>query len=175
MSLNIYPRSINQYSSLAPLQRPSPQRLTSLPPIGAVFPEFFKQREAPTAPRKQAFQRSQAPKLQYNTPPSNSSPPLNSVASSSASNSRSNSVNYSMPFLYSMHGKLRARIQSKSYLPRRKRVTTMQLQVLNEEFRNNPFPSIEQRTKLSSILNISARSIQIWFQNKRQSVRSFNY
>jgi hypothetical protein len=175
MSLNIHSRSISQYRSLAPLQRSSPQRLTSLPPIGAVFPEFFKQREAPITPRKQVFQRPQVQKPQYNTPPSNSSPPLNAAIPSSTSNSRSNSVNYSMPFLYSMHGKLRARIQSKSYLPRRKRVTTMQLQVLNEEFKNNPFPSIEQRTKLSGILNISVRSIQIWFQNKRQSVRSFNY
>ncbi|KXN66082.1 homeobox-domain-containing protein [Conidiobolus coronatus NRRL 28638] len=78
-----------------------------------------------------------------------------------------------MPFLYSTHGKLRSRIQPKSFLPRRKRVTTQQLQILNAVFKQNPFPSIEERFNLSERLGISARSIQIWFQNKRQTVRSF--
>ncbi|KXN66074.1 homeobox-domain-containing protein [Conidiobolus coronatus NRRL 28638] len=73
-----------------------------------------------------------------------------------------------------MNGRLRSRSQSKSFLPRRKRVTTKQLQVLNEQFKKNPFPSIEQRSKLSDILDISAKSIQIWFQNKRQTIRN-NY
>jgi hypothetical protein len=63
-------------------------------------------------------------------------------------------------------------MQSKSFLPRRKRVNTMQLQILNEQFKKNPFPSIEQRSKLSEMLNISAKSIQIWFQNKRQTIRN---
>ncbi|KXN66083.1 PAX37B protein, partial [Conidiobolus coronatus NRRL 28638] len=54
----------------------------------------------------------------------------------------------------------------------RKRLTPQQLQVLNYVFSQNPFPSIEERLYLSERLWISARSIQIWFQNKRQIVKS---
>ncbi|KXN66073.1 homeobox [Conidiobolus coronatus NRRL 28638] len=63
-------------------------------------------------------------------------------------------------------------MQTKIYYPRRKRVNTMQLKILNDQFSKNPFPSIEQRSKLSGMLGISPKSIQIWFQNKRQTLRN---
>jgi hypothetical protein len=173
MSLNIQPRAPHQYRNLAPLIKPSPEKLNQLPSICSVFPEFFQQRDAPIAPRKTVFHRIEAYKdnqkfLIFDRPQTTN------FTSTNASATRANSINYSMPFLYAMNGRLRSRSQSKSFLPRRKRVTTKQLQVLNEHFKKNPFPSIEQRSKLSEILDISAKSIQIWFQNKRQTIRN-NY
>jgi hypothetical protein len=164
MDLNIRSRS------LAPLINPGTEKLNQLPPIGAVFPEFFEQREPPIVHRKPIFKRIEAPKVNYKILMPH--PPIPNSFSPPASNSRSNSVNYSMPFLYTMQGRLRSRMQTKTYLPRRKRVNTMQLRILNEQFSKNPFPSIEQRSKLSEVLGISAKSIQIWFQNKRQTIRN---
>ncbi|GAW04311.1 homeobox protein [Lentinula edodes] len=37
--------------------------------------------------------------------------------------------------------------------------------------KRKPFPSTEERQALAKLLDMSARSVQIWFQNKRQSMR----
>lgn len=57
--------------------------------------------------------------------------------------------------------------------PKRKRMTETQISVLTEFFKKNPFPSTLERSKLASYLKISIRSVQIWFQNKRQSTKKF--
>ncbi|EGN99829.1 hypothetical protein SERLA73DRAFT_72615 [Serpula lacrymans var. lacrymans S7.3] len=45
------------------------------------------------------------------------------------------------------------------------------LKVLNETYNRTAFPSTEERADLARKLDMSARSVQIWFQNKRQSMR----
>ncbi|KIK99054.1 hypothetical protein PAXRUDRAFT_823153 [Paxillus rubicundulus Ve08.2h10] len=54
---------------------------------------------------------------------------------------------------------------------KRKRADTAQLKVLNETYSRTAFPSTEERADLAKKLDMSARSVQIWFQNKRQSMR----
>ncbi|EIN11834.1 homeobox-domain-containing protein [Punctularia strigosozonata HHB-11173 SS5] len=54
---------------------------------------------------------------------------------------------------------------------KRKRADANQLKVLNETYARTPFPSTEERQDLARRLDMSARSVQIWFQNKRQSMR----
>jgi hypothetical protein len=182
MSINIQYR-LPQYKSLTPLAKCESIQLNQLPSIGSVFPEFFNKRvevitqressyiQVPEA--KPAFRRIIANAANYNA--TIAAQRRNNPSVLKNEHHQRNTVNYSMPFLYSTQGKLRSRIQSKSFLPRRKRVTAQQLQVLNSVFRQNPFPSIEERFNLSERLGISARSIQIWFQNKRQTVRSFTH
>jgi len=54
---------------------------------------------------------------------------------------------------------------------KRKRADAAQLKVLNETYGRTAFPSTEERAELARKLDMSARSVQIWFQNKRQSMR----
>ncbi|KAI8077849.1 uncharacterized protein BX664DRAFT_318427 [Halteromyces radiatus] len=63
-----------------------------------------------------------------------------------------------------------------SYYPplkaKRKRASPSQLSVLNRVFSQTYFPSTELRIELGKHLGMSPRTVQIWFQNKRQSLRS---
>ncbi|ORX59818.1 homeobox-domain-containing protein [Hesseltinella vesiculosa] len=63
-----------------------------------------------------------------------------------------------------------------SYYPplkaKRKRASPSQLSVLNKVFNQTYFPSTEMRIELGKQLGMSPRTVQIWFQNKRQSLRS---
>ncbi|OCH95178.1 homeobox-domain-containing protein [Obba rivulosa] len=54
---------------------------------------------------------------------------------------------------------------------KRKRADPEQLKVLNETYARTAFPSTEERVELARKLGMSARSVQIWFQNKRQAMR----
>ena len=75
---------------------------------------------------------------------------------------------------------------------KRKRADAAQLEVLNKTYNRTAFPSTEERIALAKMLDMSARSVQIWwpflisdiddsylwcqtrFQNKRQSMRQTN-
>jgi hypothetical protein len=55
---------------------------------------------------------------------------------------------------------------------KRKRANAYQLDVLNRVFEQTFFPSTELRAELGKQLGMSPRTVQIWFQNKRQSIRT---
>ncbi|KAK4521212.1 Protein kinase C signaling pathway involved MAPKK protein [Mucor velutinosus] len=55
---------------------------------------------------------------------------------------------------------------------KRKRASPNQLVVLNRVFNQTYFPSTEIRIALGKQLGMSPRTVQIWFQNKRQALRS---
>ena len=42
------------------------------------------------------------------------------------------------------------------------------LQILEQVFQKDKFPTVETRKNLSSDLNVTPRQVQVWFQNKRQ-------
>ncbi|KAJ2359006.1 hypothetical protein IWW50_000066 [Coemansia erecta] len=54
---------------------------------------------------------------------------------------------------------------------KRKRASPQQLEVLNEVFASTSFPSTEMRNRLARQLGMTPRTVQIWFQNKRQASR----
>ena len=54
---------------------------------------------------------------------------------------------------------------------KRKRASPSQLSVLNRVFEQTFFPSTELRMELGKQLGMSPRTVQIWFQNKRQAAR----
>lgn len=56
--------------------------------------------------------------------------------------------------------------------PKRKRATPEQTNRLNEVFAETFFPTSNQRMDLAMELGMSPRTVQIWFQNKRQGWRS---
>jgi hypothetical protein len=55
---------------------------------------------------------------------------------------------------------------------KRKRASAVQLDALNRVFAKTFFPSTETRNELARQLGMSPRTVQIWFQNKRQSIRT---
>ncbi|CEJ01161.1 hypothetical protein G6F70_008012 [Rhizopus microsporus] len=55
---------------------------------------------------------------------------------------------------------------------KRKRASPSQLYILNRVFQQTCFPSTELRIELGKRLGMSPRTVQIWFQNKRQSTRT---
>ncbi|KAF9575991.1 hypothetical protein EC968_000551 [Mortierella alpina] len=55
---------------------------------------------------------------------------------------------------------------------KRKRANAEQLSVLNAAFERSYFPSTEERLRLSKQTKMCPRTVQIWFQNKRQSVKA---
>ncbi|KAJ1760118.1 Short stature homeobox protein 2 [Coemansia sp. RSA 1591] len=54
---------------------------------------------------------------------------------------------------------------------KRKRASPQQLEVLNKVFVSTSFPSTEMRNRLARDLSMTPRTVQIWFQNKRQASR----
>lgn len=55
---------------------------------------------------------------------------------------------------------------------KRKRASPSQLAVLNQVFNQTYFPSTELRAELGKQLGMNPRTVQIWFQNKRQALRA---
>ncbi|KAJ9049994.1 hypothetical protein DSO57_1002224 [Entomophthora muscae] len=51
------------------------------------------------------------------------------------------------------------------------RLTRHQLSVLAHAFDITPYPDTDARNALSALLHIAPRTVQIWFQNKRQACR----
>ncbi|KAI9350048.1 hypothetical protein DFJ73DRAFT_394869 [Zopfochytrium polystomum] len=54
---------------------------------------------------------------------------------------------------------------------RRRRTSKKELDMLESSFLGNPFPTVEEREVLAQKTYMSAREIQVWFQNRRQNER----
>ncbi|TFL02465.1 hypothetical protein BDV98DRAFT_592151 [Pterulicium gracile] len=63
------------------------------------------------------------------------------------------------------------RAQESAIKKKRRRADANQLKILNEVWERTAFPSTEERAELAKRLDMSPRSVQIWFQNKRQNMR----
>ncbi|KAG8834681.1 hypothetical protein FRC17_007766 [Serendipita sp. 399] len=55
---------------------------------------------------------------------------------------------------------------------RRSRATQEQLDILNGVYARTPFPTTAERAELAARLKMTPRSVQIWFQNKRQGAKN---
>lgn len=54
-------------------------------------------------------------------------------------------------------------------------LTARQQKVLTKSFGDCPFPDAEQRYTLGKLLNMTPRTVQIWFQNQRQKVKNHTH
>ncbi|KAJ9073218.1 hypothetical protein DSO57_1018824 [Entomophthora muscae] len=70
--------------------------------------------------------------------------------------------------------KLKPNFQTRAKLPSnpRHRMAPRQTSTLELVFRMCPFPTRGNKEFLASLLNTSPRRIQVWFQNKRQKIRT---
>mmetsp|Transcript_40202 Transcript_40202/g.106432 ORF Transcript_40202/g.106432 Transcript_40202/m.106432 type:complete len:291 (+) Transcript_40202:18-890(+) len=55
--------------------------------------------------------------------------------------------------------------------PKRCKISREQLQVLIKSFEEEPLPNFDQRQALAKMLGMTPRSVQIWFQNRRQRLK----
>ena len=55
--------------------------------------------------------------------------------------------------------------------PKRCKISREQLQVLIKSFEEEPLPNFDQRQALAKTLDMTPRSVQIWFQNRRQRLK----
>ena len=55
--------------------------------------------------------------------------------------------------------------------PKRCKISREQLSVLISSFEDEPLPNFDQRQTLAKHLNMTPRSVQIWFQNRRQRLK----
>lgn len=51
-------------------------------------------------------------------------------------------------------------------------LTAKQHKMLSRSFEDCAFPDAEQRLSLGKLLNMTPRTVQIWFQNQRQKVKN---
>jgi len=63
------------------------------------------------------------------------------------------------------------RVEEPAIKKKRKRTDIRLSEVLNVVYTRTAFPSTEERLKIANDLDMPPRSVQIWFQNKRQSAR----
>ncbi|KAI8915695.1 hypothetical protein EDD86DRAFT_196649 [Gorgonomyces haynaldii] len=54
---------------------------------------------------------------------------------------------------------------------KRRRTTEDQLRILNQFFSHTPLPNAQQREELAISTGMTPRSVQVWFQNKRQTMK----
>ncbi|KAK9760666.1 hypothetical protein K7432_015088, partial [Basidiobolus ranarum] len=59
----------------------------------------------------------------------------------------------------------------RSVKAKRKRANSHQIKMLNQVLKYNNFPSKELREKIAQKVGMHPRSVQIWFQNKRQEMK----
>ena len=55
--------------------------------------------------------------------------------------------------------------------PKRCKISREQLSVLIKSFEEEPLPNFDQRQNLAKVLGMTPRSVQIWFQNRRQRLK----
>jgi len=61
--------------------------------------------------------------------------------------------------------------EADSRRPKRCKITREQLSVLISSFDDEPLPNFDQRQALAKLLGMTPRSVQIWFQNRRQRLK----
>merc|ERR1719440_1708482 len=55
--------------------------------------------------------------------------------------------------------------------PKRCKISREQLAVLIKSFEEEPLPNFDQRQAMAKALGMTPRSVQIWFQNRRQRLK----
>jgi len=58
--------------------------------------------------------------------------------------------------------------------PKRCKISREQLNILIKSFDDEPLPNFDQRQALAKVLGMTPRSVQIWFQNRRQRLKPAN-
>ncbi|KAI0123946.1 homeobox domain-containing protein [Xylariales sp. AK1849] len=112
---------------------------------------------------------SQPPSDVVSTPgPSNASSAMKSSQSPSPSSATSNSNSQSAQ---SRRPPRKSTLTQQQKNQKRQRATQDQLTTLEVEFNKNPTPTANVRERIADEINMTERSVQIWFQNRRAKIK----
>ena len=103
------------------------------------------------------------------TPPGAPSPGSGSLGNNMASSGTPSSANAAVA-ARKPHRKSTLTQQQKNQ--KRQRATQDQLITLELEFEKNPTPNAEVRDRIAQEINMTERSVQIWFQNRRAKIKN---
>lgn len=95
------------------------------------------------------------------SPPQSLSPNNASTTNSNASNANANTSNNA-----SRRPPRKSTLTQQQKNQKRQRATQDQLMTLEVEFNKNPTPTALVRERIASEINMTERSVQIWFQNR---------
>jgi hypothetical protein len=143
-----------------------------LPPI-LPYPQTSRSQTLPSLKQLHIFSFTDS----YSVPASNLTSPVDSNFASSSSSPQSPTRTlrpYEPTFT---HDELRANSpeytqKTRPNMSKRTSISKQQTSILNEYYLVNHYPNQEEKLKLSRMLNLSERTIQIWFQNRRQNRRT---
>ncbi|KAK9240131.1 hypothetical protein V1525DRAFT_245394 [Lipomyces kononenkoae] len=89
----------------------------------------------------------------------------------SASNVASMTTPPSQPSLARRGSSRKSTLTQQQKNNKRQRATTEQLAILETEFAINPAPNGKTRLRIAEQINMTERSVQIWFQNRRAKIK----
>ncbi|KXT10182.1 hypothetical protein AC579_4488 [Pseudocercospora musae] len=103
-----------------------------------------------------------------NMTPPHSSPNNSATTNSNASNANANTSNNAN----SRRPPRKSTLTQQQKNQKRQRATQDQLMTLEVEFNKNPTPTALVRERIASEINMTERSVQIWFQNRRAKIKN---
>ncbi|KAJ5090252.1 hypothetical protein N7532_008936 [Penicillium argentinense] len=108
---------------------------------------------------------TETPDLGAHTAASSSSPPNSTPSPSTSSATTANSASASR------RAPRKSTLTQQQKNNKRQRATQDQLVTLEVEFNKNPTPTAATRERIASDINMTERSVQIWFQNRRAKIK----
>ncbi|KAK9386977.1 hypothetical protein V1515DRAFT_586741 [Lipomyces mesembrius] len=100
-----------------------------------------------------------------------SSGSLSDSNNTSASNVGTTTTPTSQPSLSRRGSSRKSTLTQQQKNNKRQRATTEQLALLENEFSINPAPNGKTRLRIAEQINMTERSVQIWFQNRRAKIK----
>ncbi|KAJ3276484.1 hypothetical protein HK104_003665, partial [Borealophlyctis nickersoniae] len=151
---------------------------SSAPPFGVVsatpphFPISPPSTPAPNQKQQQQQQLYQPPPQQQPQEQRRPSPPQQKKQQKQQLPDQS-SGSGGMRFVNATLESVKQQILKEESTPKKKRVRTSneQLEILQRTFAEDPMPSSAVRNRIAEDLGMSARSVQVWFQNRRAKVK----
>lgn len=61
------------------------------------------------------------------------------------------------------------------YFRQRVNYNKTQLEILQQEYDNNPFPDISTRETLATMFGVTSQQIYKWFQNRRSRLKYYKF
>ncbi|TGJ79362.1 hypothetical protein E0Z10_g9403 [Xylaria hypoxylon] len=123
-------------------------------------------------PMKMEHQASETPTATHSTPEPSSLTPAGSIGTKmSQSPSPQSAASGHTPGNASKRPPRKSTLTQQQKNQKRQRATQDQLNTLEVEFNKNPTPTATVRERIAEEINMTERSVQIWFQNRRAKIK----
>lgn len=119
-------------------------------------------------PMKMEYPASETPVTMHSTPEPSILTPVGSMGKTSMSPSPKSATSGHTPLnnAASKRPPRKSTLTQQQKNQKRQRATQDQLTTLEQEFNKNPTPTATVRERIAEEINMTERSVQIWFQNR---------